>query len=81
MTEERAVTYLTTHSLYLGSELELYVQQHAGHSGYWLGVRETEGADPAELAGYTAVDLAQLRRAADALAAVVERLEYEESGL
>ena len=78
MTEERAVTYLTTHSLYLGSELELYVQQHYGHSGYWLGVRETEGADPTELAGYTAVDLAQLRRAADALAAVVARLEREE---
>ena len=78
MTEERAVTYLTTHSLYLGSELELYVQQHSGHSGYWLGVRETEGADPTELAGYTAVDLAQLRRAADALTAVVQRLEREE---
>jgi hypothetical protein len=70
--------YRTEHTLYLGSELELYVQQHSGHAGYWLGVRETEGADPTELAGYTAVDLSQLRRAADALAAVVERLEREE---
>ena len=70
--------YRTRHSLYLGAELELYVEQHSGHSGYWLGVTETEGAEPAELAGYTAVTLGQLRRAVDTLEALVERLEREE---
>ena len=70
--------YRTRHSLYLGAELELYVEQHSHSAGYWLGVRETEGADPAELAGYVAVSLHTLRSAADSLAAVVARLEREE---
>ena len=70
--------YRTRHSLYLGAELELYVEQHSHTAGYWLGVRETEGADPAELAGYVSVSLHTLRSAADSLAAVVARLEREE---
>ena len=70
--------YRIRHTLYLGAELELYVEQHAGHSGYWLGVRETDGADPAELCGYRAESLEQLRGAARALTAVVARLEREE---
>ena len=70
--------YRTTHSLYLGAELELYVEQHSACAGYWVGVRETEGADPAELAGYTAVSLELLKRAAESLTAVVARLEREE---
>jgi hypothetical protein len=70
--------YRTRHSLYLGAELELYVEQHSACAGYWLGVRETDATDPAELASYTAVSLELLRRAADSLAAVVARLEREE---
>lgn len=74
--------YRTTHSLYLGAELELYVEQHSACAGYWLGVRETEGEaagiEPAELSSMAAVSLEQLRRAAESLAAVVARLELEE---
>lgn len=70
--------YRTEHTLYLGSELELYVQKHSHTAGYWLGVRETEGEDPTEIMGYIAVSLHTLRSAADSLAAVVARLEREE---
>ena len=70
--------YRTRHSLYLGAELELYVEQHSACAGYWLGVAETDGPDPAELGSCVAVSLEQLRRAADALEAVVARLEREE---
>ena len=70
--------YRTTHSLYLGAELELYVEQHSACAGYFVGVRETEGTDPAELASYSTVSLELLKRAAESLSAVVARLEREE---
>ena len=77
-TEQTAAVYRTSHSLYLGAELELSVEQHSVAEGYWLAVRETEGSDGTELYSYTAVPLDQLRRAADALSAIVARLEREE---
>ena len=70
-----AANYVSRHTVCVGTELELYVEQQAGH--YWLGARHT--AEPeSELITYGALSLAQLRRAADALAAVVARLEREE---
>jgi ribulose bisphosphate carboxylase small subunit len=69
--------YLTRHSLYVGAGLYLYVEQHSGHAGYGVGL---EDPDSEELGthSYTLLTLADLRRAADALAAVVARLEREE---
>ncbi len=74
--------YRTRHSLYLGAELELYVEQQSACAGYWLGVRategEAEGLEPVELSSMASVSLETLRRAAGSLAAVVARLEREE---
>ena len=70
--------YRTRHSLYLGAELELYVEQQSACAGYWIGVQSTEGDTEDSVHSYTAVSLELLRRAADSLAAVVERLEREE---
>jgi len=71
-------TYRTRHSLYLGAELELYVEQHSACAGYWIGVQSTEGDTEDSVHSYTAVSLELLRRAAESLTAVVERLEREE---
>jgi hypothetical protein len=70
--------YRTRHSLYLGAELELYVERHSACAGYWIGVQHTEGDAEECVHSYSAVSLELLRRAADSLAAVVERLEREE---
>ncbi len=72
--------YRTRHSLYLGAELELYVEQQSACAGYWIGVQSTEGDPDDCVHSYTAVSLELLRRAADSLAAVVARLEREEEG-
>jgi hypothetical protein len=70
--------YRTRHSLYLGAELELYVEQHSACAEYWIGVQSTEGETGESAHSYVPVSLEMLRRAADSLAAVVERLEREE---
>jgi hypothetical protein len=70
--------YRTRHSLYLGAELELYVDQQSACGGYWIGVQSTDGDPDESVHSYTAVSLESLRRAADSLTAVVERLEREE---
>jgi hypothetical protein len=69
--------YRTRHSLYVGAGLYLYVEQHAGHSGYSVGL---EDPDSEELGthSYTLLTLTDLRRAAESLTAVVARLEREE---
>ena len=77
--KQTEAVYRTAHSLYLGAELELSVEQHSVAEGYWLTIRETHGQEGAEeLASYVSVPLEQLRRAADAFSAVVARLEREE---
>ena len=70
--------YRTRHSLYLGAELELYVEQHSACAEYWIGVPSTEVETGVSAHCYVPVSLEMLRRAADSLAAVVERLEREE---
>ena len=69
--------YVTRHSLYVGAGLYLYVEEHAGHAGYSVGM---EDPDSEELGthSYTLLTLADLRRAAESLTAVVARLEREE---
>jgi len=64
--------YVTRHSVYVAEELTLWVEE--SESGVWLGLTD----DSETVQTYTAVPLADLRRAADALAAVVARLEREE---
>ena len=69
-----AANYVSRHTVCVGTELELYVEEQAGH--YWLGARHTQEPETAVM-NYGSLSLHQLRRAADTLTAVVERLERE----
>ncbi len=64
--------YVTRHSVWVAEELTLWVEE--SESGVWLGLTD----DSETVQTYTAIRLSDLRRAADSLTAVVERLEREE---
>ena len=64
--------YVTRHSVSVTEDLTLWVEET--EYGVWLGLTD----DSETVQTYTAVPLADLRRAADALSAVVARLEREE---
>ena len=64
--------YVTRHSVWVAEELTLWVEE--SESGVWLGLTD----DSETVQTYSAVPLADLRRAAEGLAAVVARLEREE---
>lgn len=71
--------YRTRHTVPMGLELELRVEQHTGHSGYWLSVANTEDScDDGELMGYQSLPLEDLREMSAAIAAVIRKLEREE---